>query len=72
MEINFILEVIEALSAGFLIPFRILVENIPVLLKIYTTFNKMNFCSLLCIGLGIPTITYSIVKFLVKKIISDI
>lgn len=64
MEINFILDVIEALLAGFLLPFRIVIENIPVFFKIYTTFNKMSFGNLLCIGLGIPTITVTIIKSL--------
>jgi len=71
MEINLILDIFEALLAGFLLPFRILIENIPAFLKIYTTFNKMSFGSLLCIGIGVPTVTYSIVKFFIKKIVSD-
>ena len=72
MVINLVLDIAEAFLAGFLLPFRIVIENITTILKIYTTFNKMSFGSLLCIGIGVPTVTYSIVKFLVKKIISDI
>lgn len=71
MEINFILDAIEAILAGFLLPFRIVIENIPAFLKIYTDFNKMSFGSLLCIGLGVPTVTYSVVKFFIKKMLCD-
>ena len=71
MEINLVLDIAEALLSGFLFPFRVLIENIDVLAQICMTLNKMKPINLLCIGLGIPTITITVLRLLIKKAIFD-
>lgn len=67
MQFNIILEIIEIFTTVFSMLFSALIDCVPSIAKFCITLNKMQPINLLYIGLGVPTITITILKFLFKK-----
>lgn len=71
MEFNLILQMLEIFEMVFSMFFSMLIELIPEIAKFCIALNKIKPINLLCIGLGVPTITITILKFLFKKAILE-
>lgn len=63
---DFILCVIEAISAGFLGMLKALIKSIPDIYSLYSAFNKLSFGYLLCTAFSVPAVIISLIKFFKK------